>query len=41
MTTLTKLKEKANLLEIDLNMLTLMPMHGMKDKSKEVRYWIC
>lgn len=37
MTTLTKLKEKANLLEIDLNMLTLMPMHGMKDKSKEVR----
>ncbi len=36
-TTLTKLKEKANLLEIDLNMLTLMPMHGMKDKSKEVR----
>ena len=37
MTTLTKLKEKANLLEIDLNMLTLMPMHGMKYKSKEVR----
>ena len=37
MTTLTKLKEKANLLEIVLNMLTLMPMHGMKDKSKEVR----
>lgn len=37
MTTLTKLKEKANLLEIDLNILTLMPMHGMKDKSKEVR----
>ena len=37
MTTLTKLKEKANLLEIDLNMLTLMPMHGMKDKSKDVR----
>ena len=37
MATLTKLKEKANLLEIDLNMLTLMPMHGMKDKSKEVR----
>lgn len=37
MTTLTKLKEKANLLEIDLNMLTLMPMHGIKDKSKEVR----
>ena len=37
MTTLTKLKEKANLLEIDVNMLTLMPMHGMKDKSKEVR----
>lgn len=37
MTTLTKLKEKANLLEIDLNMLTLMPMHGMKNKSKEVR----
>ena len=36
-TTLTKLKEKANLLEIDLNMLTLMPMHGMKYKSKEVR----
>lgn len=37
MNTLTKLKEKANLLEIDVNMLTLMPMHGMKDKSKEVR----
>ena len=37
MNTLTKLKEKANLLEIDLNMLTLMPMHGMKNKSKEVR----
>ena len=37
MITLTKLKEKANLLEIDVNMLTLMPMHGMKDKSKEVR----
>ena len=37
MTTLTKLKEKANLLEIDVSMLSLMPMYGMKEKSKEVR----
>lgn len=37
MITLTKLKEKANLLEIDVSMLSLMPMHGMKEKSKEVR----
>lgn len=37
MITLTKLKEKANLLEIDVSMLSLMPMYGMKEKSKEVR----
>ena len=33
----TQLKEKATLLEIDVSMLALMPMYGMKEKSREVR----
>lgn len=37
MSKLAKLKEKANLLEIDVSMLSLMPMYDMKEKSKEVR----
>jgi hypothetical protein len=37
MITLTKLKEKVNLLEIDVTGLRLMPIYGIKEKSDEAK----
>lgn len=37
MITLAKLKEKVNLLEIDVSGLGLMPIYGIKEKSNEAK----
>ena len=37
MNTLVKLKEKVNLLEIDVSGLGLMPIYGIKEKSNEAK----